>query len=210
MGDGDTVNGEFFMNLVTDFVDLGQSHGFVGFVVEIERAAAVRVVADAAIEGDHGTVFGGADVSDQGRRVDGLANQSEEVGIGSTIHAITFPAAHGGKERDFITGMERRAPSGEFLVAGGHHRGAEARKRGLPGGVPGEEFFDKRAFGDVGGVFGAADDFLETAEKEHLDADGWSGGSHVEIVTRGGGCSQWVTGYSAYRATCVDRVNDIA
>ena len=39
-----------------DFADLGQSHGFVGFVVEVERAAAVGLIAHAAVKGDYRAV----------------------------------------------------------------------------------------------------------------------------------------------------------
>jgi hypothetical protein len=171
VGDGDTVDGEFFVDLGADFVDLGEGHGFVGFVVEIERGAAVRVVANAAVEGDDRAVFGGADVANQGRGVDGLANEGEEVGVGWAGHAVYLAAAHGRQERDFVAGMERRAPSGKFLVARGDYGSAETRELGMAGGVASEESFDKRAFGEVDGVFGAADNFLEAAEEEHLDAD---------------------------------------
>jgi len=51
------------------------------------------------------------------------------------------------------------------------------------GAIAGEEGFDGRAFGQVDGIFGAADDFLEAAEKEHLDSNCGGNGCHKGIVT---------------------------
>lgn len=70
--DGDTVNGKFRVHLGGDIADLGECHGLVRFVVEVECAASVRLVADAAVEGDNGAVFSGADVADESSRVDGF------------------------------------------------------------------------------------------------------------------------------------------
>jgi hypothetical protein len=58
----------------------------------------------------------------------------------------------------------------------------------MAAGVTGEEFFDGRAVCEIDGFFRAADNLLEAPEEEHLDADGWGGRGHVEIVTRGKQC----------------------
>jgi len=79
MHDGDTVNGELRVNLSADFADFGERHRFVGFVVEIERAPAVRMVADTAVEGDDGTVFGGAEVAYERGGVDRFAAEMKKV-----------------------------------------------------------------------------------------------------------------------------------
>ena len=63
MGDGNAVDGELRAGGGGNFVHLGNRHGLVGFVVEVERAAIVGLIADAAVEGDDGAVGGRADVS---------------------------------------------------------------------------------------------------------------------------------------------------
>ena len=79
MSDGDKVYGKFLVNLDADFADFGDGHGFVSFIVEIECAAAVRVIADAAVKSDYGAVFGGADVANQGYVIDGLTDESVTI-----------------------------------------------------------------------------------------------------------------------------------
>jgi hypothetical protein len=58
MNDRDAVDGKFRVHFGSDFTEAAESHRFVGFVFEIEGAAAVRMVAYAAVEGDDGTVAG--------------------------------------------------------------------------------------------------------------------------------------------------------
>src|SRR6266852_2992025 len=79
VSDGDAVDGEFFMDVGTDFADFRKGHGFVGFVFEIQRGPAVRMIAHAAIEGDDSAVFRGADVPDQSGRVNRLADELVKV-----------------------------------------------------------------------------------------------------------------------------------
>jgi len=55
----------------------------------------------------------------------------------------------------------------------------------MASGEAGEKLVDVRTRLEIDGFFGAADNFLEATEKKHLDANGWSGRSHEEIVTRG-------------------------
>ena len=80
MHDGDAVDGEFRVNFGGDFSDFRERHRFVGFVVEIERAPAVRMVAHAAVEGDDGTVFGSARTwRTSDGRVDRVAAEMKKV-----------------------------------------------------------------------------------------------------------------------------------
>ena len=75
----DTIDGEFRMDFGGDFFELFQRHGFVGVVVEIERAAAVGIVANASVERDDGTVGIGAHVSNECGGGDGIAAELDEV-----------------------------------------------------------------------------------------------------------------------------------
>src|SRR6266850_396310 len=79
MDDGNAVNGEFFVELGRDFSHFGKGHGFVSFVVEIECGPTMRLIADEAIKGDDGAVFGGADLANEGGHVDGIADQLADV-----------------------------------------------------------------------------------------------------------------------------------
>src|SRR6267143_2102309 len=79
MDDGDAVNGEFFVQLGGDFSHFGEGHGFVRFIVEIERGAIVGLIADETVEGDDGAIFGSADEADESGHVDGIADQLADV-----------------------------------------------------------------------------------------------------------------------------------
>jgi hypothetical protein len=83
------------------------------------------LVANATVEGDDGAVFTGADVADEGSRVDGLDDEKKHV-IAERSHRGRLASADRGKEGDFVAGVERSAPSGEFVIVGGDQRGAEA------------------------------------------------------------------------------------
>jgi len=99
---------------------------------------------------------------------------------------MEFPlaAAHGREEGDFVAGMESRVPGGEFLIAGGHQRGAEVSQVGIPGGKVGKELLDRSSVGKLKRFLGVADDFLESAKEEDFDADGLRNRWHRRIVTR--------------------------
>lgn len=187
--DGDAMDWKFGVHFRSDLADFGEGHRLVGFVVEVERGAAMGFVADAAVEGDDGTVFVGADVADEGGRIDGLGNQTEHV-IVERSHRGASASADRGKKGDFVTGMERGAPSGEFLIARRDQRSAKAGELGMTRAVMGEELLDARAFCELDGVFGAADDILEAAEKEDFDAHGLRNGWHKRIVARAAGGGQ--------------------
>ncbi len=64
---------------VGDFFQFRERHGFVGFVIEIERAAAVGIVANAAVEGDDGAVGIGANMADENGGGDRVAAELDEV-----------------------------------------------------------------------------------------------------------------------------------
>jgi hypothetical protein len=81
MRDGDMVNREFLVDLPGNFADFGQCHGFVGFVVQIERGTSMGMIANAAVEGNDSAVFGGTDMPDQGCLIDRVAHQHKKVGL---------------------------------------------------------------------------------------------------------------------------------
>jgi hypothetical protein len=190
MNNGDAVNFVFFVELGDDFAHFGEGHGFVGFVVEVQCGAVVGLVADEAVEGDDGAVFGGANVADQGGHVDGLAQELTDVVVEGRGHGSASAAAHGREEGDFVAGVERRVPSGEFLIAGGNKRGAEFGELRMARGVEDEELFDGGGVGGGDGFLGVAEDFLEAAEEEDFEANGLGDGGHGGIVTRAEGRGQ--------------------
>jgi hypothetical protein len=93
-------------------------------------------------------------------------------------------AAHGGKESDFVAGMEKRVPGGKFLVVGGDERRTVFGELGIARGVESEELFDGGGVGRFDGILSVADDFLEAAEKENFEASGLGNGGHAGIVAR--------------------------
>ena len=119
MGDGDAVDGELSVKIRSDFADLGEGHGFVGFVVEVEGGAAVGLVANAAIEGDDGTVGRGANMADQRVGIDRITNEKKQV-CGAVRGHWGSAAADRREEGHFVASVERSVPGGEFPVARSH------------------------------------------------------------------------------------------
>ena len=117
---GHTVNRELGVNFGGDLTHLGEGHGFVGFVVQVESAAAVRLVAYASIEGDDGAVRTGADMANERVGVDALMNKQDQVAAGRRGHQFSLAAAYWRKEGDFVAGIEGRTPGGEFPIARGY------------------------------------------------------------------------------------------
>ena len=189
MDDSDAVNGEFFVQQGGDFSHFGKRHRFVSLVVEIKSGAIVGLIADEAIKRDDSAVFGSADVSGEGRHVDGIADQLADVIVRGRGHGgVRLAAAHGRKEGDFVSGMKRRVPGRKFLVAGGDERRPVLCKLGIADGIESEELLDGGGVSGVDRIFGAADEVLKAAEEEDFEASGLGDRGHRGIVTRAQGC----------------------
>ena len=139
---GDAMDAVFFVELGANFAHFGEGHGIVGFVVEVESGAIVRLVADETVEGDDGAVFGGAHVAGQRGHVDGLAKQLVDVILVESRHVDDLAAAHGREKGNFVAGAERGVPGSKFLVARSDDRGAEFCEFGMARGVQSEELLD--------------------------------------------------------------------
>ncbi len=135
MGDGDAIDGEFFVELCGDFPHFGESHGVVGFVVEEKRGAAVGLVADAAIESDDGAIGGSANMANEGRGINGILAEEDQVEILRVGHAEASAAANGRKESDFVAREEQDIEGRKLAVAGSDHGGAITGKLGMAGTV---------------------------------------------------------------------------
>ena len=86
MNDGHAMNSEFFAQVGGDLVHFGEGHGFVSFVVKIERGAIVGLITDETVEGNDSAVFGSADFADESGHVDGPANQLADVVVRGRGH----------------------------------------------------------------------------------------------------------------------------
>ena len=95
-------------DLAADFGQRLDRHRLVAFVIQVERAAALAVVADHAFERDHRAVFALRQARDDRARIDRLARQREEMpgGILNFVRVLQLgrrrPAAHRRQKRDFI------------------------------------------------------------------------------------------------------------
>ena len=100
VNDGDAMNAVFFVKLSGDPSHFCEGHGLVGFVLEIQRGAIVRLIADEAIEGNDGAVFRCAHMVDQRMRINRLANKLEDVVVKSGCHcfALGQPPLTGGRK----------------------------------------------------------------------------------------------------------------
>src|SRR5205823_1085715 len=119
---GDAMDAVFFVNLKADFTHFGKSHGFVGFVIEVQGGAVVRLITDETIKSDNGAVFRGPDDAGQRNRVDGFSHQLKDVIVGQCRHGDASAAAHRRKKRNLVAGTEGSVPGGEFLVARSDYR----------------------------------------------------------------------------------------
>jgi hypothetical protein len=103
MDDGYAVNFVFFVELGGDLAHFGEGHGFVGFVVKIKSGAIVGLIADEAVEGDDGAVFGRADVVDECGDIDRVAHELADV--------VVEGRGHGGVRQPPLTGGRKATSS---------------------------------------------------------------------------------------------------
>jgi hypothetical protein len=75
MNDGNAVDGKFSVHFGSDLAEAAESHRLVGFVLEIEGTAAVRVITYAAVEGDDGTVAGTPNEFDKSAGINARTDQ---------------------------------------------------------------------------------------------------------------------------------------
>jgi len=111
-------------------------------------------------------------VAGKGGHVDSLAHQLIDVIVGECRHVDALAAAHGRQKRDFVAAVERRIPSGKFLVARSDNRGTIFCKLGMARDVKSKKLLDRCGLGGLDGVLDVAGEFLEAAEKEDGDANG--------------------------------------
>jgi hypothetical protein len=124
VNDGYAMNAVFPVELSPDFAHFCQGHGFVSLIVKVESRAIVGLVADEPVEGHDGAVFRRTHVPGQYRHFNGLAHQLVDVFVGQCRHVDASAAAYWREESDFVTGSERRIPSGKFVVSRSDHRSA--------------------------------------------------------------------------------------
>src|SRR5262249_12322883 len=164
MRHGNTVDGEERMQRSGNFLHFFQGHRLVCFVFEIQRRATVRVIADAAVEGDDGAIMGKADVAGERAGRNGAADKLNEVWIGRRRHD-SLTAANRRKESDLVAWLEDSGPGSKFLIARGDDGRAEGGDlREIPRETV-EKVVDCFPITDVDGPLGDADDVLKLAEE---------------------------------------------
>ena len=89
MKHSDTVNGVASVKLHADFPHLGQRHRFVGFVFEVERRPAMRLVAYKPVERDDRAIRRLTHATNGGVHVNRGPKQLAPVVVGSGIHDHT-------------------------------------------------------------------------------------------------------------------------
>ena len=183
--DGHTVDAVLFVKLSSDFAHLGEGHGLVRFIIEVKRAAIMRLIADEAVEGDDGAVLRRAQVNDERAGVDRLANQLEDVIMNGRGHGFASATTDGWKESDFVARIDHRIPSRKFLVARGHDGRAIFGKLRKVAGIPGEKLLDGGGIGKVQRFLGVPDDIFQASEKQDLDAYALRDSGHTGIVAHG-------------------------
>ena len=85
---------------------------------------------------------------------------------------IALTAANRREKRNFIAGMQGRAPRRKFLIPRRNERRTKASQLGVTGAIPRKQFLDRRTVAQLGTIFRPSHNFLEPAKKKHLDAHG--------------------------------------
>ena len=152
---------ELSVNVRGNFAQLSVRHGFVSFVFEIQRALAFEIVAHEAVEDHSGAIFNGFEVEQNFARFDEFAHQKNDVAADSGLLAT----ADGREESDLVTGRERGAPFGVFLIHRCGDRRAKVGEARKAARVTLVDVFDAGAFGELGFLLRDAGDVLELAEK---------------------------------------------
>lgn len=121
MNDGNAMDAILFVEFCRDFTHFGERHGFVGFVVQVKRVAVVRLIAHEAVESGDGAILGSAHVMNQGKRIDWLANEFDDVVvIERKCQVLTLTATDRREESHFVAGMKQRVPSSKLLISRRH------------------------------------------------------------------------------------------
>jgi hypothetical protein len=81
MRDGDEMDLELLVDLLRDFSNFAQRHGLVRLVLEIERTPVMGMIANTAVEGNDGPIFGRAYMPDQSGLIDRVAHENKKIGL---------------------------------------------------------------------------------------------------------------------------------
>ena len=76
------------------------------------------------------------------------------------------------EESDFVPRMKQGVPRSEFLIAGSHNGRAVLGQLGNALRVRSEELLDSGSVSNVQRFLELADNVLQAAKEQHLDADG--------------------------------------
>src|SRR5260370_8790507 len=88
--------------------------------------------------------------------------------LGGVDIELASAAAYRWKKSDFVAGLQRGAPGGEFLIARGHQGAAVAGELRPARNEAGEKFLDARTGGEFDQFLRSTRDFLEAAEEQTL------------------------------------------
>lgn len=179
---GDAMDGKVNVDVGGDLLNLGESHGLVCFVLEVERATIFGMVADEAVKDNNGAIFIAANIGCKSIAIYGFVNQRSDIS-GGRRHGYTSAAAYGRQEGNFVASVKGGVPRGELLIAGGDQRRTVLLQLGVMAAVLGKKRFDIRVGGKIYGFLGTPEDFFQAAEKQDLDPDGLGNGRHETIVT---------------------------
>ena len=112
-------------DLEPDLTHGSEGHRLVALIIEELRGATLRIVTYYPLKDDHGAVFGRKNALADGRRVDRLPGNLEDMS-GVVVRA----SAHRRKERDLIAVGDSRSSVSELVVAGDHNAGLEVPASG--------------------------------------------------------------------------------
>jgi len=178
------VDGVGVMQVRADFAHLGERHGFVGFIFQIEGAASVGFIAHEAIECDDGAILIGAHVVYRNACVNRRSQQFAPVVGGCRGHReLASTSADRRKKGNVIASGKRRLPGSKLLVAGSDEGRAKAGKGWKAALVAVEQVGQRGTLGDLDGLFRDSGQLPDSPEEQHLHTQIWRDARHREIVT---------------------------
>ncbi len=136
MNDDDTMDSELCVEQLADFFHLGESHGFVRFVIEVQGAATMGFIADKPIEGNDGAILTGTEVANKCRHIDGGVKQGKTVVFcGGGGHGSGSTPTHRRKKRDCVRIRESSIPGSKLLISGSYEGCAKRSQCWKTGGI---------------------------------------------------------------------------
>src|ERR1035437_2733955 len=161
MNHGDAINRKLLLRLGPQLFHLANGHGLVRLIFQIERGAAVRMVAHKPFENHHSTVARGP----QRLRQIGSGNRIAR----DAIEIVARTAAYGGHEGHLVTIAQGGGSVGNLLIDRKQQRASHRKQLGETTLIAAPEALQGFALGEFHLLLRATRQVVGDSEKQHVD-----------------------------------------